>query len=319
MGKCVHCGESAGLFKKSHPECESRISKAKRDIRELCIKAALHGEGYDDLSDRIRTIASRARIPMNDRQLKEALSRGWGQALDRALQDDHLSNEEILGLDRYRSKLGLSEYDLNVSNHFDLFQRALVLGYLHKGIIPRYPQKRSRLPFNMMKSEEMISIFDNVEYRKEVTRRHYQGSSMGMSVRVAKGVYLRPGSFRGSTVEETGMERQDIGTLGLTTKHLYFYGEKTNRSFRIKLEKVVSFTPYLDGLGIMRDTASAKPELFVLSSTNAWFLINSIYAILDLEKVSLPTEDDPTVDELLEKEHNYDDTGGLIGGFHSLA
>ena len=320
MGKCVHCGESAGFLKKSHPECANRVRKAKREITELCRKAALHGEGLDNLSERVRTIASRARMPMDSRQLKRTLSQGWGSALEEALIDDHLSDEEILGLNRYRAKLGLTERDLNYSDHFNLFQKALVLGYLHEGIIPRFHQKRSRLPFNLMKSEEMLSIFNNVEYAKEVTRRHYQGSSMGASVRVAKGVYIRPGSFQGRTVEETSMEKQDTGTMGLTTKHLYFAGDNSHRSFRVKLEKIVSFKPYEDGLRIMRDTASAKPEMFIMSPTDAWFLINSIYAVLDIDKVSLPKDNDPTLDELLEKDHDYDDDiGGLLGGFHSLS
>lgn len=33
----------------------------------------------------------------------------------------------------------------------------------------------------------------------------------------------------------------------------------------------------------MRDTASANPEAFIMGYTDAWYLINAIYAVLDLD------------------------------------
>ncbi len=319
MGKCVICGENAGMRKKAHPACQNRVKGAEREIMRLCLKAALRGEGLDDLPKRVRAAASRANIPMNSRQLHDKLSEGWGKALQEALSDDYLSDSEVAGLNKYRSVLNLSERELNRSRNFDLFRSALILSSLHNGVIPRYALSRSRLPFNLMKSEEMIQVFEEVEYVKEVTRRHYKGSSMGVSVRVAKGVYIRPGSFEGRTIEQVGMELQDTGTLGLTTKHLYYTGENTGRSFRVKLEKIVAFNSYKDGLRIMRDTASAKPEVFVMRPNEAWFLINAVYAVLDLEKTTLPAKDAPTVDELVGNGEEYDGEAiGHIGGFHSL-
>ena len=38
----------------------------------------------------------------------------------------------------------------------------------------------------------------------------------------------------------------------------------------------------------MRDTASANPEAFIMGYTDAWYLINAIYAVLDLDDVKLP-------------------------------
>ena len=260
MGDCTYCGEKAGLFRKSHKLCVTKAKDAESEISQLCRKAALHGEGLEELPRRARTIGSGANIRMTERKLKDTLIEGWCRALEDALSDKHLSNEEIKGLNKYLSALAISNSDISSlsSGHLDLFKFGLKLRTLQQGKIPRYEVSGSRLPFNLMKSEAVISVIEGVEYYKEVTRRQHQGSSMGASVRVAKGVYIRPGSYKGQTIETVSMERQDTGTFGLTTKHLYFVGNNTGRSFRIRLEKIVSLTPYEDALGVMRDTASAK-------------------------------------------------------------
>ena len=48
--------------------------------------------------------------------------------------------------------------------------------------------------------------------------------------------------------------------LGLTTKHIYFAGSR--KRFRVRYDKIVAFEPYSDGLGIMRDAQTAKPQTF---------------------------------------------------------
>ena len=121
---------------------------------------------------------------------------------------------------------------------------------------------------------------------------------MGVSFRVAKGVYIRPGAFRGRSVESSSMQHTDSGTLGITTKHIYFKGN--GKSFRVRLEKIVSFDPYEDGLGIMRDTARAKPEIFRMGATDAWFLLNIIDAVMGMDSVTLPKAGAPTLDDIVD-------------------
>ena len=62
----------------------------------------------------------------------------------------------------------------------------------------------------------------------------------------------------------------DAGMLGLTTKHLYFAGAR--KKFRVRYDKIVSFEPYSDGLGIMRDAQTAKPQTF--RTGDGWFAYN---------------------------------------------
>ena len=102
----------------------------------------------------------------------------------------------------------------------------------------------------------------DVDYLETVVRRERRGTSHGVSIRVARGLYYSPGQFRSRPIEweETG----------LTTKHLYFSGPK--KKFRVRYDKILASGPYQDGFGIMRDAQTAKPQSFVTG--DGWFAYN---------------------------------------------
>lgn len=66
------------------------------------------------------------------------------------------------------------------------------------------------------------------------------------------------------------MRHMERSLLGLTTKHVYFAGQRLK--FRVKYERIVTFDPYTGGLGIMRDAQTAKSQSFVTS--DGWGVYN---------------------------------------------
>ena len=62
----------------------------------------------------------------------------------------------------------------------------------------------------------------------------------------------------------------DTGMLGLTTKHLYF--ARSRKRSRVRYDRIVTFDPYEDGSGIMRDVQTAKPQ--TLRTKGGWFAYN---------------------------------------------
>ncbi len=318
MGDCRYCGKPAGFLRKQHKECGERRERARDSIKDLCVNAALHGADFDALPGRIRETAAAGFIKMSNRRLKKALADGWCGAVVEAMEDHALSTEEKRGLNGYRTRFGLTENQLGGGGHFELFRKlALLNSLVDRGVIPRLDRKAARsrfggLPFNLMKSEALVWMFSDVGYMEQVTHREFRGQSMGASFRVAKGVYVRPGTFRGKSVETKSMEHTDSGVLGVTTKHIYFKGGE--KSFRVRLEKTVSFEPYQDGLGIMRDTARAKPETFIMDPVDAWLSINLIEALLDIEDIALPAPGSLTLDDIVDEAPD-DDDGGDAGLF----
>ena len=321
MGDCVFCGEPAGFLRKQHPACAERRDRAAESIEGMCADAALRGSDLDGLADRMRDAWKVTGLDMSDNDLRNHLASGWTRALELAINDHILSNEERHALNRYRRHFRLTAGQLDQQGeggHFEKFRMMALLNTVTEGeVIPRFDRaatraRHGRLPFNFMKSEALLWLFEDTGYAEQVTSREFQGSSMGASFRVAKGVYVRPGTFRGRTVETKEMVHTDTGTMGITTKHIYFTGSE--KSFRIRLERIVSFQPYGNALGIMRDTARAKPEAFIMSATSSWFAVNVIDALLDRDDVPLPKKDSPTLDDIVDDAGDDGEAGMFAAG-----
>lgn len=202
---------------------------------------------------------------------RETLAYTISQVVDHFLQDNVLSRDEEKILDDFISKTGYSGDDLNEYGGVTRILKASALRQILNGEKPEnLPDFHMPIHFNFQKSEDLIWAFSNVDYYKEISRRSYQGGHQGFSVRVAKGLYYRTGAFKGHPVEETSMEYQDTGIMALTTKHIYF--GSYDKIFRVRYNKIVAFTPYEDGLGIMKDTQRAKPMVFKLD--DGWFAYN---------------------------------------------
>lgn len=97
----------------------------------------------------------------------------------------------------------------------------------------------------------------------------YVGHTVGLSARIAKGVYVRSGAFKGRPVQTTALRHIHTGTLVLTTKTLYSAG--SSKALRVPNSKIVQFHPYSNGIDIHRDAASPKPQVFV--NNEGWFTV----------------------------------------------
>ena len=146
------------------------------------------------------------------------------------------------------------------------------------GVIPSHVAVSGALPFNFQKGEQLVWLFNGVNYLEDKTRREYVGGSRGVSVRVVKGVYYRVGAYQGHSISHTERTVVDTGLLAITNKSLYFGGSQ--KSFRIAFPKIVSFQPYSDGIAIMRDSANAKAQVFVTG--DGWFTHNLLANLAQL-------------------------------------
>ena len=70
------------------------------------------------------------------------------------------------------------------------------------------------------------------------------------------------------------------GTFAVSTKHVFFHGE---RSFRIPMGKIVSVQGSPQGLEIVRDRASAQPEYFGIVGQDAQFVADLIHLLPELD------------------------------------
>ena len=191
------------------------------------------------------------------------LIRAWETAVQGALDEEN-------ALARYADYFSLTQQALDQNGVQTSLVQAAVLRDVTQGIIPKWQRVNGAVPFNLMKSEQLVWVIQGVDYLETVVRRERRGSSQGLSIRVARGLYYRPSTFRSRPIEWEEMVHADTGMLGLTTKHIYFAGSR--KRFRVRYDKIVAFEPFSDGFGIMRDAQTAKPQTF--RTGDGWFPYN---------------------------------------------
>lgn len=270
MGNCVFCGASAGFLRKEHAECRQKNDQGKQELAAAAAEAVKTGKDLKTLQQRLVAIAAAGYIP--DADIKPALVQVWEQTATGFLKDNVLSEEEETRLITFSKQLGLTQADLDEHHMFTRVTMNATLREVLAGRVPNSQVIRGDIPFNFLKGETLVWLFTNVPYYEEKTSRSYVGSYQGASIRIMKGVYYRVGGFKGQPVETTALARIDTGLLGVTTQHVYFAGG--HKSFRIPYPKIVSFAPFSDGIGITRDAANAKPQIFVTG--DGWFIYNLV-------------------------------------------
>jgi len=173
---------------------------------------------------------------------------------------------------KFSDYFNLSNHELDVHGGLTKTVKAAIIRDILNGIVPERIANSSSLPVNLQKNEKIIWAFADTKLLEDKTRRQFVGGSRGVSVRVMKGVYYRVGEFKGHTIETTERVQVDSGWFIIASKNIYFVGNR--KGMRIPYGKIVSFDPYSDGIGIMKDAASAKQQIFI--NGDGWFTYNIV-------------------------------------------
>lgn len=268
MGVCTYCQQPAGLLRSAHPECERRNEEATRKIRGFFVSFLNSTMNAAAFSEAARQIADAAQLTGS--KYDSLVTSGFGDLIDHALADHLLTAEEESRIVQLRHAFGFSDDRFQIAG----LQERLVKGAILRDLNERGAKNRitvsGNLPFLLQKSEELIWLFQAVDYHELKERVEYVGRSAGVSVRVAKGVYLRTGASKGQRISTQSLELVDHGAVGITTKHIYFKG--TRKGFRIALSKLISVEQFSNGVGVMKDGANPKPQIFAVD--DPWFAAN---------------------------------------------
>lgn len=270
MGKCDLCGQDAGMLRKRHKECESRHNEGIASIIAVARDAALGKSSVDTLPDQAKHISDGAFISQDS--VMGLYATGFERAVQSVLEDGVLSEQEEAQLGAFIKAFPLGQKELDASGAYTTMVKASLIREVLEGKLPERINISGDLPFNFQKGEKLIWLFQDVDYAEQRTTTRYQGSYQGVSLRVAKGVYYRTGAFRGNPIPVTATLAVDTGALAVTQKHIYFAGP--SKSFRIAYAKMVAITPFSDGIGVQRDAASAKPQMF--TTGDGWFTYNLV-------------------------------------------
>src|SRR5574344_1601124 len=171
--------------------------------------------------------------------------------VNNAISDERLSPDEEKQIDELAKNLGTDvsygEKTKGLLNKYRLFW------VIENGEIPTIESD-----INLQKSENLYFKTDInwLEMKTVTTRVNYAG--VGTRIRICKGVYFKVGSVAPERVTEDVWKTIDSGILYLTNKRVIFVGAKGNK--QLKLDKILSFVPYLNGVSIDKD--SGKKTFF---------------------------------------------------------
>lgn len=275
---CRYCGQPAGFLRTKHRECQEGHEEAMAFCIEEVRKAAISGRTWRDIENAVRQRMAQGHVANGD--LGKIVAPGTTAAVAHVLDDNILDEEEERCINTFVESLREAGFRLEGFEVIeDQLQKAAVLRLVLEGQNPAVKFGVVTHGFRFMKSESPIWRFEDVGYEITKTRVRYSGGSRGMSVRVARGVYLRTGGFRGERHVEEERHLVDAGDLVITTKHVYFRGE--SHRFRVRHDRVVSYDPLRDGFEMTRDRVNARPERFYVG--DGWFVNNLLMNAPDLE------------------------------------
>lgn len=160
---------------------------------------------------------------------------------------------------------------LSDSASYTTMVKAAVLRDTSEGNYTSRVQVDGTVPFVFQKGETLLWLFPDAEYYQPRTKTSYQGQSSGASFRVTKGMYYRLGEFKGNPVANTQMTLLDSGMVAITDKHIYYAGDL--KSLRVRFDKIISISPYSDGIAIQRDSVT---RLDAFKTGDGWFTYNLV-------------------------------------------
>ncbi len=238
-------------------QATAQLDKASRD--RLTLDARLGAVAVENPESHLADLAQSLRdskLPQG--QQTAILIRAWEAVVEGALEDGLITLDEENALNRYMDHFNLTQAQMDQNGVLTQVAKAAVIRDIAEGIVPHRQNITGRVPFNLVKSEKLVWVTQEADHLEVVTRRKRRGSSHGLSIRAARGVYYRHGTCRSRSVKWEETVHQDTGLLRFTTKQIYFSGAK--KKFRVRYDRIVDFEPFADGFGLMRDAQTAKPQ-----------------------------------------------------------
>lgn len=271
MPRCKYCKQpTASWFARAHPECESTHKKGLEEIRLRLQRALFESYQLEDLQI-AETRAQQSFV--STEEISEIVAELFPKALNKALEDHVLTEAEILVLHKATQLLTEKAHE-RIAPAINTLKKATILAYLQEGRLPNVSIQGS-VPFILQKGEQPVWVEENVPLYEYKTERSYVSSGFGISVRIAKGVYLRPSQHQvRQVVTKEFIKQTDRGLLLFTNKNIYFGGAKLRR---IPLNKVVGLRLFKDGVEVHMDGTKSKPLVFGVN--DPVFIANLINAL----------------------------------------
>ena len=185
-----------GFFKSFHKECELSYILGKVDIRNKISNTITSTVDFSSCENEINNIAHTSFIP--DSEISELYSFGFFSAVETFLEDGIISVEEEQKINDFKKHFKLDQDILDKYGSIQKVCKALILRdiFENKTSLTSRIVIEGTLPFLLQKDETLLWVFKNVEFYELQTKTTFEGSSQGLSIKIAQGLYYRTSSFK---------------------------------------------------------------------------------------------------------------------------
>jgi len=314
MPICPLCNKSAGWFRKYHQDCaikyvtniEQLLDNIRHSVQngqdfqsdfDLVNSLILPGDSFDFASMEEKwlndhtdydSIEDNPRWMMHYRE--EGILRSYSITFDltlmQMLDDGILTIEEEKTLKAFRNAVTRKFKESSSLNSFSTLDELFAMGIAIRKISNGEPVKCDSSGFVLNQDESPYILFKYVEIKKSKTHRktRYVGSSAGISIRLAKGVWYRTSSFKGHPIvdEYKTTEVADSGPLLITNKAIRYAGRK--QSAMIRFDKINNIDFFYDTF-IISKQGKQEPYTFHLNTLYVPIIAN-LLSILGLHELA---------------------------------
>jgi hypothetical protein len=195
----------------------------------------------------------------------EVRSNYMNNFVGKILEDQQLSPDELAEMDAISKNLN---FDVSLDKKSKtVLERFKLYWVLENGDIPTI-----NTALNLQNGEVCYYKSEADWYlQKKVARKEKTGKSDG-NARIMKGIYYKIGSAGTNLVAKKELKLLSTGTLYLTNKRLIFVVKE--KESVIMLDKMLSFTPYYDGVCI-EDVTGENPTLIINNNIEMFCIIMS--------------------------------------------
>jgi hypothetical protein len=244
---CANCGASLGflggltgrrLCKSCGQQAERARANAEQQYNAALSELISSTAPLTDIQSRLPVLAQQAAL--SDDKRRALHLDAFHDFLERALEDDHLTEQEESRLNELAGELDIDQtiFQTEVG---DLYTQ-IVVARANDGRLPVLPE-----PQIILKKGEVAHISTNADLLKEVTVREYRGGYSGFSFRVMKGVRYNTGGTRGrSVVVGQRMDIEDSGILTITSQRAVYTGAR--KTIEMPYTKLVTLNVFDDGV-----------------------------------------------------------------------
>lgn len=166
--------------------------------------------------------------------------------------DKELDENELTILKRVQDRFGLSDVEINYTDK--ILPYVYVNEFKRTGSLPVFnPTEIVGTPI-LLKKNEVVHLACPATLKEiRVVNLGYAGGSRGYSIRIAKGVSYRVGSYRGQALKEERWVPISSGYLVITNQRIMLVPSGGGKQVNIALDKINFYRCYSNGLQLYKE------------------------------------------------------------------